>query len=878
MAWVVQIQGYDLSVPSVTNFALYSNAFQNTAWLKTNTTLTDNAHTDPFGGTTASDYARTASGICTMFQQIVIPDGTVGRTFTFSLWIKANTFVGNVLLSVQDAFGGSLQDLTVTPTASWVRYAVTVTCGAGASGTINAVLHATTTGSAGESLMIYGAQLEMAPSANAYVATTGSAATLAPGTSTRVYAMGAGIAFNDAPYAPSAFLSWQSANQKVDTAAAGGVTLQADVGQLDLQNLPDNVTGAGPLDFLTGWAFPNTRANLYWIPAKNWSGRVLMDSATLTQPVMTIASSENATSTLAFPLADPRATLSVPLQPKKYLGNNTGGLGVEGEADITGMPKPILYGVVSNIPGVRVNASLLIYQYSDTTAQVLCVRDGGLALTRGTQRMSLSDLQTLVPHPGWFDYYIGTEGSFIKLGTTPIFRIGIDAQEGPSSTTRTNLLLWSEDPTQSPWTTINATLTAGATASPDRQMNGCMIARNATGSAGIQQNQTVASPVGVTYTLSVFLKGGTHVGPVQIRLTDSNNNNNFTLAVNLTSEWQRVQISGTFTAGAGLTLRNSIVATTGIGIVGDTFYAWGAQLELGAVATQYINTTTVAVTFPDMAQRTHARLWKRFRQERCGTLPAFTDDASITAVDAQDNNEVGFWWAAETTQLDAMNEILTSLSGYEVQNFDYTWSLYKLQRPVGPTAIDFVLLTPTTQETAKTRAIRNLTLAWPGFAPNGIPPYLVNVQWGRNYTTYTEADFAGAAPQRLRDKFSLAFRVAPAQNNSVWNPATGIGPWSQAPILTVQTSYQPGADGLTCLHANMEAQRLLDLYSFGTQQFQLDFTPEIGDQVEVGAVVSVTHPQAALQSGPLFVVLQSALAVSASDMIPKATIVIGFQT
>jgi len=159
-----------------------------------------------------------------------------------------------------------------------------------------------------------------------------------------------------------------------------------------------------------------------------------------------------------------------------------------------------------------------------------------------------------------------------------------------------------------------------------------------------------------------------------------------------------------------------------------------------------------------------------------------------------------------------------------------------------------------------------------------VPPYLVNVMWGPNYQTFGPSDFAGAAPQRLRDKFALQYRTAPATNKAVWNPATGAGPWYQAPQLTVNTNYQPGADGLTCLHGMLEAQRLLTLYEFGAQQFQLDFTPEIGDVIQAGMACSITHPQMGLSGGPLFLALQSFLSISLNDLAARMTVVLGFQT
>lgn len=530
-----------------------------------------------------------------------------------------------------------------------------------------------------------------------------------PGLTTLQFAMGAGIAFTDAPYCPSGLTFWLGVNQRLDVAKEGGVTLAADAGKVVIQNLPTDISLAGPWDALVDWSWQNRLASLYWVPAKVWADRQLVSLGVLEQPVATLPSPSSPDSTLTFPLRDPRAGLAVPLQPTKYAGNNSGGTGFEGESDLAGKPKPILYGVVSNIPGVRVNASLLIYQVADVSASVLCVRDGGLGLTPGTVRGSQASMQANSPAPGTYDVYAGSEGTFIRLGTTPVFQIGIDAQEGTPA-----------------------------------------------------------------------------------------------------------------------------------------------------------------------ANRSHAQIWSRFRQGRCGNVSGDLNAASVTACDALDNNEVGFWWGAETTRLDAMNEILTSLSGYEVQGFDLKWSIAKLVAPSGTTQLDFCVLSPTSALTAKNRPLISILRVRPGFAPDGAPPYQVIVNWGRNYQVFQEANFAGAAPQRLRDKFKLEYRSATATDTAIWNPVTSTGPWLNAPALTVNTAYQPGPDSLTSPQATAEAARLLVLYGANKAQYQISFVPRTTDQVSVGAVCSLTHPQMGLSTGPLFRVLQGALTVSSE--VATMALVLGFQT
>lgn len=527
---------------------------------------------------------------------------------------------------------------------------------------------------------------------------------------TLVFAMGPGVAFTDHTFAPSGFVSWRSATQKVSVAREGGVVLSSDGGELILQNLPNDISQAGPLDALADYAWQNRRANLYSVTGALWSSRVLVDTALLQQPVVNLVAAGDLQSTLIFALRDPRAGLDVPLQNTKFLGTNVATAGVEGAADLKGKPKPILYGVVSNISPPRVNADQLIYQVADkgTSISILCVRDGGLGLTAGTIRGSLASLQSNTPPPAGYDVYSGAEGTFFKLGSRPVFQVMCDAQEGAAE-----------------------------------------------------------------------------------------------------------------------------------------------------------------------ANRTHAQVWNRFRQERCGNVVGDITAGSITACDALAAHEVGFWWSEDTTCLAAMNEILTSLSGFEVQGFDLKWSITKLVAPSGTTVLDFLPLAQTSALTSKSRALKSLTRVRADFAPDGAPPWRVNVQWGRNYTVMNEADFAGAAPQRLRDKFALEYRTETATDTGVWDPTTQTGPWINAPELTIRTAYQPGADGLSCPHAAAEAQALLDLYDASKNAYQIDFTPEVTDQIIAGNVVSLTYPQF-LSAGPKFLVMWSQLVVAKE--IANMTLLLGLQT
>lgn len=725
-----------------------------------------------------------------------------------------------------------------------------------------------------------------------------------PGATTKVYAMGAGIAFSDAAYAPSAMVSWKSANQKISVAQEGGVTLSADGGQLVLQNLPDDINSAGPLDGLADWAWQNRAANLYWISDNTWANRQLVDTAIMQQPFAALVADGSVQATLQFQLRDPRAGLDVPLQPTKFAGTNASGQGVEGEADLKGQPKPILYGVVSNIGPPRVNASQLIYQVADKSVTILCVRDGGLGLTAGTARGSLASLQSNIPTPGGYDTYAGSEGTFFKLGTTPVFQVTCDAREGTQGTARTNLSQRSAEDSNATWTKTNHTITADNATAPDGSASMDLAARTSAGVSHVYQT-AVKATTAIAYTWSRNVKKNSgNFFAMGLQGASSANRadvcfNILTGAISLAAN-----VSGAFTNASASIVPDgnggwwcSLTATSdtsalilwvyststvsqvidGAGSAsGSSAWVWGAQVEASTYRTQYIATAGATATGQDMSNRTHAQVWSRFRQERCGNVSGDIVAASLTTADALDPNEVGFWWNGETTQLAALNEILTSFSGFEVKGFDSKWSFAKLVAPSGTTVVDFVLVSPLSQLTTKSRAIRNMTRVRPDFAPDGAPPFRCTVNWGRNYTTMNEADFAGAAPQRLRDKFAIEYRAENATDTTIWDPTTSTGPWTNAPELKINTAYQPGCDGLTAVHAKAEAGRLQALYGANKAQYQIDFTPKVTDQILAGNVFSTTYPQYGLSTGPKFVVLQSALTVEKE--VARMAVVLGLQT
>lgn len=318
----------------------------------------------------------------------------------------------------------------------------------------------------------------------------------------------------------------------------------------------------------------------------------------------------------------------------------------------------------------------------------------------------------------------------------------------------------------------------------------------------------------------------------------------------------------------------------------------GGTYDYTSTATgTYVRIATIpggAVTFDGYegatdADRTHAQIWKRVRTERCGTDAGDINGASVTAVDGLESHQVGWWWADDGwTQKQALDEVLTSLSGYEFRHpTTAEWHIGQLIAPSGTPAVRAVLLHQNAKLKVNERPIMKIDQVRPNYMPNGAPPFRVTVRWGRNYREMTEADFNGlaltsTAHRRLVDKFAKKFRDEVAEDLTIWDPATKTGDFPDAPEMIIETNHLPGVDFVTAPHVATEAARLLALYSSRKGQFRVDINGAPGDIILPGDVFGITYPGFDLDAGAIFRVLQVGWAVDAKRAF--ISLVVGLQT
>jgi hypothetical protein len=140
-----------------TNLLLWTQEFDNAAWVKTSVNPTANSVAAPDGTMTADTL--TASGA----------NGTTLQTYTaaavpyvFSVWLRRLTGTGNIQLTVD----GSTYS-TVAVTTTWTRFSTTLTPAAGSRTAGTRIV------TSGDAVYVWGAQLEQASTATAYTRNVG---------------------------------------------------------------------------------------------------------------------------------------------------------------------------------------------------------------------------------------------------------------------------------------------------------------------------------------------------------------------------------------------------------------------------------------------------------------------------------------------------------------------------------------------------------------------------------------------------------------------------------------------------------------------------------------------------------------------------------
>lgn len=220
--------------------------------------------------------------------------------------------------------------------------------------------------------------------------------------------------------------------------------------------------------------------------------------------------------------------------------------------------------------------------------------------------MSATPVTVTAPSPVLFGTGDGSTSAFPLVPRASLFNGAIDIYRNDWQgnqklypTPRTNRLKYSQQFDNAVWGKGNCTITPNATLAPDGTMTADAIVRTATGNHYILQNLASTTAAGKPFIAFVEMKSGTYTGMVRVWLKDGAG---VSLAINnvqLTSNWQLFAVSGTYPANATGAPGLYIDPSDDVGVAGEYFYVFGADVKDGLVPSGYIPTLDTPVTITD---------------------------------------------------------------------------------------------------------------------------------------------------------------------------------------------------------------------------------------------------------------------------------------
>lgn len=126
--------------------------------------------------------------------------------------------------------------------------------------------------------------------------------------------------------------------------------------------------------------------------------------------------------TLTIPLLDPSSWLSAAMPVRAYGGGGR----LDGDSNVTGRNLPRIRGLVCNVSPVLIDAANAVYQVSDGPADIRALYEGGYGGGIGFGGI-VTDLYARSPDPGTYLLQRSPTGTWIRLGTPPVYGITVDA-------------------------------------------------------------------------------------------------------------------------------------------------------------------------------------------------------------------------------------------------------------------------------------------------------------------------------------------------------------------------------------------------------------------------------------------------------------------
>ena len=243
---------------------------------------------------------------------------------------------------------------------------------------------------------------------------------------------------------------------------------------------------------------------------------------------------------------------------------------------------------------------------------------------------------------------------------------------------RTNLLSYSQDFSQSVWATANVGWVGDTVIAPDGTLTGGTRTALVTNSSGIRNLGAIGSTLGITYSLYIK-KGNTSVVSFALRNHTSGLNilvinfNYDTGVVTINTSaistlgatgvtatpvgngWYRLVMPSATTSFANNDLVWVYNFSTGSVQAGEYNYVWGAQLEAGSFATSYIPTTAGSVSrsadlaimsgtnFSDWYNQIEGSIYVEYAH-----IPATISGSSVISIRSASTDEFNFYGRSAT--------------------------------------------------------------------------------------------------------------------------------------------------------------------------------------------------------------------------------------
>jgi hypothetical protein len=470
-------------------------------------------------------------------------------------------------------------------------------------------------------------------------------------------------------------------------------------GQITLENAD------GGLDALRGYGYGRT-VKVYSITALQPTRQPL--SAAVLRFEGIVSHREADFDEIRLVLRDALGLLAVPLQEDSFDGSSTGITGIEGNANIEGLIKPMSFGAgLRNIAPVLVNASKEVYGWNfdrlgatKVSAGLTALRNGGATYTlSGTDLADEAALFAASVPSAQADTALAE--SLLRVNGSVTAQLTADLDVAPDVE---NLLAYSEQIDNAAWIKSAATVSANAATAPDGNVTADKIVESATTDLhGVYRTLSKAASA-KAYVGSIYLEAAERSWAfIWIYGTSSGNRavawiNLATGAVSavasvgaftgttaevedLGSGRYRLIVRTTTDTSTGLTfLVASDISAGGTSYLGDGasgIYAWGAMLHEGTEAKPYIRTEAAAVTL--RCEATAARVAAAILAEHGYAI----DPASLLALDAAATDLVGLYLPDPITVLDAAALALESVGGYLIADQSGAYKVGRFQQPAG---------------------------------------------------------------------------------------------------------------------------------------------------------------------------------------------------